>query len=447
MPILPLPALNALVTKAAKKVKTTAPLVAYKRHALHYVLKGIGNLPTPLLDRLNHYLKAPSAEQYPHTDAHLRLILAYNNKLKRPLHITHLLDLRRKFATDAIGLQAPEVWQQTSDNKNTDTVKLTANEAAPTISWQDKVIANADGGDMTIRCYQSGSNNTQKSDQNYTKKHQPNPDNVVMLFFHGGGFCIGDIDTHHEFCHTVSAQTGWAVVSVDYRLAPEHPAPTALRDCLAAYSWLADHCHTLGVSSSRIVLAGDSAGGCLATLVAQQITAPNKTQWQGLGKDDIADDSFIAMLQDLPHALAQLPLYPVTDIATDYPSKALYGQGFLLDNNDIEVFDAAYVQNSPLTQSHALISPMNGDNTSMCPSYIVAAELDILRDEGLAYAKQLEDTGIQVKVHTVLGAPHGFIHLMSVHKGIKHETDYIINEFADFVRQLLAEEKSVISSE
>ena len=432
MPILPIPSLNALMTKVTKTVKTTTSKQTTQPHVMHYLLKGLGKLPTPALERLNHYLNASTAEQYPYTDAHLRLILAISNKLKQPLTLDKLPTLRKKFGTDAVSLQEPNVWQQKSNDKNVSSV-----------SWQDKTIADADGGDMTIRCYQARSDTTQQHEQS----HQQNLDEVVVLFFHGGGFCIGDLDTHHEICHTLCNQTGWAVVSVDYRLAPEYTAPTALMDCLAAYNWLTEYCHTLGASPSRIVLSGDSAGGCLAALVAQQVTVPNKTQWQDLGKDDLADDSFINVLQDLPRPLAQLPLYPVTDYGAEYPSWMLYGQGLLLDHEDAEVFNTAYIKHSNLPQSHPLVSVMHGDDTQICPSYIVVAELDILRDQGLAYAEQLQDNDINVQSYTVLGAPHGFIHLMSVHQGIGREIDYIINEFATFVRQIISAEVDVILSE
>lgn len=256
---------------------------------------------------------------------------------------------------------------------------------------------------------------------------------------HGGGFCIGDIDTHHEFCHAICAKTGWAVVSVDYRLAPEHPAPTALRDCIAAYAWLAEHCHTLGARPARIVLAGDSAGGCLASLLAQQIAAPTASSWQDLG---LSGQSTYQLLQHLPQPMAQMPLYPVTDIETDYPSWALYGEGLLLDHADIAVFDVAYLQHSSLTREHPLISPMTSDNRQVCPTYIVAAELDVLRDQAFAYAEQLKGHGVAVETHTVLGAPHGFLHFMSVHQGLEQQTDYIIEQFARFVYQVLSMQKA-----
>ncbi|MGM8910965.1 alpha/beta hydrolase [Psychrobacter sp. 1U1] len=471
MPVLPTPSVNVLVNNIATIIKVlrnranseapkggllnnshlsfsrlnhrhssdTLHLPArYQKHALHHMLKSLGYLPTPLLDKLNALVNGADIQKYPHTDTHMRLIIALNNKLKRPLSLDSLPTLRHKFAADAVAMQAPDVWQQFDNQSKSlikDNAEINAKNNAKTrtqgkaktgavVRWQDDIIANADGDDMTVRCYQ----------QHKQGNDETNIDKTVMLFFHGGGFCIGDIDTHHEFCHTVCRRTGWSVVSVDYRLAPEYVAPTALRDCLAAYEWLAEHCHTLDALPSRIVLSGDSAGGCLAILVAQQITAPDATQWLNLGLD--AED-IISKLQDLPSPLAQLPLYPVTDIEATYPSWALYGKDLLLDYNDVEVFDTAYMQHSTLTGSHPLTSPMYGHNAHICPSYIVAAELDILRDEALVYADQLQDSRIATKTYTVLGAPHGFIHLMSIHKGVGHEAANIIDKFASFVRQLL----------
>ncbi|MBF4489856.1 hypothetical protein IOD06_08145 [Psychrobacter sp. N25K4-3-2] len=145
MPILPVPSLNALLTKTLKTVKKTAAKNVHQHHVLHHTLKGLDNLPTPLLERFNHQLKASTAEQYPLADAHLRLILAVSNKLKHPLALDKLPKLRQKFGTDAVSLQAPSVWQQNAD---------ASGNSENAVSWQDKTIANADGGDMTVRCYQ-----------------------------------------------------------------------------------------------------------------------------------------------------------------------------------------------------------------------------------------------------------------------------------------------------
>ncbi|GAF61827.1 lipase-esterase [Psychrobacter sp. JCM 18903] len=143
------------------------------------------------------------------------------------------------------------------------------------------------------------------------------------------------------------------------------------------------------------------------------------------------------LLEPLPKPLAQMPLYPVTDIETDYPSWELYGEGLLLDHADVAVFDAACLDNSPLPRQHILNCPMLGDNSKVCPTYIVAAELDVLRDEAFAYAKQLKVHGVAVETHTILGTPHGFIHFMSIHQGIGQKTGDIIKGFTSFVRDVI----------
>lgn len=423
--------LNEHYRYLGEKLASFMPSTDYQQHALHYVLKGLGYLPDTMLESLIRYLKGPTSKQYLSANAHLRFIIAVNGRLKTPLHLSRMLELRQRFAADAVAMQDPQVWQQ-ADSRKLISLKLTNNNGDADVNWQDKTIANADNEDMAVRCYQAGK---------YSKKN-PNPDEMVMLFFHGGGFCIGDLDTHHEFCHSVCAQTGWAVVSVDYRLAPEYAAPTALLDAISAYAWLAANSHTLGASPSRIVLAGDSAGGGLSTLLAQQLTSPNEKAWADLGA---AGQQMYKRLKTLPRPLAQMPLYPVTDIETDYPSWELYGEGLLLDHADVAVFDAAFMHNSPLPREHVLISPMLGDNSQVCPTYIVASELDVLRDEAFAYAEQLRVAGIAVETYTVVGAPHGFMHLMSIHKGLERETRFIIKDFARFVKEIISAESILVA--
>ncbi len=419
-------------TKSLTKIVLSyQPIAQYQQHTLHYALKTIGYLPTPLLEALVSYLKGPTSKQYLHANAHLRLIIAVNAKLKTPLQLDELVGLRQRFAIDAVAMQAPKVWRQENQQGNLiKRFKPIGKHNVASVIWQDKIIANADESaneaSMTIRCYKAANH------------ANDNPDQVAMLFLHGGGFCIGDINTHHEFCHAICAQTGWPVVSVDYRLAPEHPVPTALRDSIAAYAWLSDHCHTLGAQPSRIVLAGDSAGGCLASLLAQQIADPAPS-WLDL---DLQGQKTLNQLQNLPLPLAQMPIYPVTDIETDYPSWALYGEGLLLDHADIAVFDAACLQHSKLARTHPLLSPMTGNNRKVCPTFIIAAELDVLRDQAFAYAKQLTSYGVAVQIHTLLGAPHGFIHFMSVHQALEQETKYMIVQFEQFVYQLLSVQKA-----
>ncbi|WP_201537599.1 alpha/beta hydrolase [Psychrobacter immobilis] len=418
-----------------EKIFSYKPIASRQPHTLHYAMKSVGYLPNPILERLVGYLKGATSKQYLYADAHLRLILAVNSKFKSPLELTPMPELRKRFAVDAVAMQAPKVWKQASDTMLSNIKRFTKKGERP-VRWEDEVIANADEGDMTIRCYQAsvGSNQLGFKHIGLNKRHTHNPDEMVLLFFHGGGFCLGDVDTHHEFCHAICEQTGWPVVSVDYRLAPENPAPTALRDCITAYAWLAEHCHTLKASPSRIVLAGDSAGGGLCALVTQQITAPTENAWLDLGIDG---QKIFDLLQGLPKPLAQMPLYPVTDVETNYPSWDLYGEGLLLDHADVAVFDAACFQNSPLPRQHVLSSPMLGDNSQVCPTYIVVSELDVLRDEAFAYAEQLKNHGVLVRTNTVLGAPHGFIHFMNIHEGLGQETRDMIDEFVYFVHNII----------
>ncbi len=155
MKILPIPPLNAQLTKVVKVVETTAFKHANQRHLLHYFLKELGDLPKTVLEQLNRYLEAPTAEQYPHTDAHMRLILGLNHKLKPPIQITDLVQLRQKFATEMVAIQSPSVWQQANTDDTFKSKDSNNKENGNLVSWQDKIIANADGGEMIIRCYQA----------------------------------------------------------------------------------------------------------------------------------------------------------------------------------------------------------------------------------------------------------------------------------------------------
>ncbi|MGP5534744.1 alpha/beta hydrolase, partial [Psychrobacter celer] len=128
-------------------------VVNHQAHTLHYAMKGLGYLPLPLLESLVSYLGGPTSKQYLHADAHLRLILAINSKLKTPLELTPMPKLRERFAADAVAMQSPKVWQQTGDTLMNN-IKRFRKKGEVSVRWTDKVIANADDGDMTIRCYQ-----------------------------------------------------------------------------------------------------------------------------------------------------------------------------------------------------------------------------------------------------------------------------------------------------
>ncbi|WP_426258441.1 alpha/beta hydrolase [Sphingomonas sp. DC1600-2] len=207
----------------------------------------------------------------------------------------------------------------------------------------------------------------------------------LIVFFHGGGFVIGDLDTHASFCAEVSRTLDLPVLAVDYRLAPETPWPAAPDDCEAAARWAADSPAALSRKVTGLVTCGDSAGGNLAIVVAMA-------------------------LRDTPAAvpvIAQLPFYPATDTTQDYPSYSQFAEGYLLTRDSMDWFNAAYQAEA----EHIRASPLKGDLTGMPPAVVVTASLDPIRDQGRAYAAALARAGVAVVYREAVGNIHGFITL------------------------------------
>lgn len=190
----------------------------------------------------------------------------------------------------------------------------------------------------------------------------------VMVYFHGGGWCIGTLETHDNLCRHLARITGMNVVSVDYRLAPEHVFPAALDDAYAATRWVAEHAAELNCNASQLTVAGDSAGGNLA--IATCLRA-KEDGWKGITQ--------------------QLLFYPVCDSRMDSPSHALYAQMPILTR---EAMAAMWRHYHPGTPAHPLASIMQyPELTGLPPAVLVTAELDILRDEGEDFAKRLSQAG------------------------------------------------------
>jgi len=211
---------------------------------------------------------------------------------------------------------------------------------------------------------------------------EPGP---LVVYYHGGGFVIGDIETHASFCAEMARVLDLPVVSVDYRLAPEHPWPAAPDDCEAAARWLAGARAALGRAVTGLVLAGDSAGGNLAIVTAMA-------------------------LRDRPAAvpaIAQFPLYPATDASRPYPSYDEFADGYLLTRDSMEWFMAAY-RGDP---AHLRSSPLVGDLAGMPPAVVVTASLDPIRDQGRAYAAALIAAGVPTVFREAKGMIHGFANL------------------------------------
>jgi acetyl esterase len=204
----------------------------------------------------------------------------------------------------------------------------------------------------------------------------------VVAFYHGGGWVIGDLDTHDNMARSICAGARAVVVSVDYRLAPEHPFPAAAEDALAAARWIARHLGGLG-GDGRLAVAGDSAGGNLAAIVAQQL---------------LSDGTTLA---------GQLLIYPAIDAAGGYPSRAENGKGYFLEQETIDWFLRNYAGPSP-DASDPRLSPLHGNLAGLPPAMIVTAEYDPLRDEGEAYGAALEAAGGRADVTRLPGMIHGF---------------------------------------
>lgn len=226
---------------------------------------------------------------------------------------------------------------------------------------------------------------------------------ALLLYFHGGGFVIGDLDTHDSLCRLICRDGGIQVVSVDYRLAPEHKAPAAIDDAYAAYRWALDHASGLG--ATQIVVGGDSAGGNLAAVVAQQ-----------------ARDS------ELPLPALQLLLYPVTDWSSETRSKTLFADGFFLTRRDMDWFAAHYLDGAEVTAEDPLVSPLLSEDLSgLPPALVLTAGFDPLRDEGNRYARAMRDAGVVVDLREERSMIHAFASFFPLGGGSATATSAMIS--------------------
>ncbi|GAC1372201.1 MAG: alpha/beta hydrolase [Aquirhabdus sp.] len=227
----------------------------------------------------------------------------------------------------------------------------------------------------------------------------------LLVFFHGGGFFIGDLDTHDEACRVLCQHGQFNVLSVAYRLAPEHPAPAGIEDCLNALKWAHEHASDLSIDPTKIAVGGDSAGGNLAAVISQLAA----------GK---------------PYApVAQLLLYPVVDFVNKYPSHKTYGKGLFLDQSDMDNATHNYLAHSQVPLSDPRVSPIFGDLTGLPPALLVTAELDTLRDEGELYAMKMREAGSKCIAHRVEGQGHGFMNITPINRAAFKSIRRIAHDF------------------
>lgn len=211
----------------------------------------------------------------------------------------------------------------------------------------------------------------------------------IIVFYHGGGFALGTLRSHDGECRALASEVGAIVVSVDYRLAPEHRFPTAALDAIAAFRWVAARAESLGGDPSRIAVAGDSAGGNLAAVAARELRA------------------------DPVRPAFQLLIYPAVDFTRALPSHRHFEAGFFLTKASIDWFIDAYAP-SRADWTHPLASPLlQEDHSGLPPAFVLTAGFDPLRDEGDAYAAAMSAAGVKVRHRCYEPLVHGFFNMSS----------------------------------
>jgi acetyl esterase len=213
----------------------------------------------------------------------------------------------------------------------------------------------------------------------------------VLVYFHGGGWVICTLDTHDGQCRSLANGAGCVVVSVDYRLAPEHKFPAAPEDCYAATTWVAEHAHEIQGDASRLAIGGDSAGGNLTAVVAQ-----------------------MARDKGGPRLVFQLLIYPATHFRAETASMRENATDYGLTHDDMVWFMNHYL-NSEADETNPLASPLLAKNLSnLPPALVITAEYDPLRDEGEEYGQRLQQAGVPVTISRYDGMIHGFFGMASL---------------------------------
>lgn len=254
----------------------------------------------------------------------------------------------------------------------------------PELPAEDRVI-DGPGGDLRVRIYRPPSTGAAP----------------VVVFFHGGGFVAGDLDTHDGTARQHAVDADAVVVSVDYRLAPEHPFPAAVEDAMAATEWVAAHAAELGADPARLAVAGDSAGGNLAAVVAQ------------LARDAGG-----------PQIAFQLLWYPATTYDTSLPSFTENANAPIIDRDTLAAVTLAYAAAVDLRDPPPTLAPARAaDLAGLPPAYIAVAGHDPLRDDGIRYGELLSAAGVPVRVHNAKTQVHGYLGYAGVIPSATDATD------------------------
>jgi acetyl esterase len=230
----------------------------------------------------------------------------------------------------------------------------------------------------------------------------------VVVNFHGGGWVSGDARQSEWWCAGVAAGAGVVVISVEYRLAPEHPFPTATEDCYAVAKWVAEHGAELGVEGARLTVMGDSAGGNLAAVV-----------------------TLMARDRGAPDIALQVLIYPSVAVGVDFPSKHENADAPVLTAKDVANTPRLYLLGTDADTKDPYVSPLYAEHHDLPPTLIQTAQYDPLRDEGAAYAAALRDAGVDVRLTNYVDAVHGYASL----PGISPSAGQALAEAIEIIRQ------------
>lgn len=239
-----------------------------------------------------------------------------------------------------------------------------------------------------------------------SKARAPGP---VMVFFHGGGFVIGDLDTYAAHTAEVARLLDIPVISIDYRLAPEAPFPAAAEDCEAATRWIASNPEELGFEATGLIISGDSAGGNLTIVTTMAL------------RDNPAD---------IP-VILQHPVYPAVSSHADWQSVHDFAEGYLLTLDSMRWFNEHYQP----AMDEARGAPLDFDQAGMPPTLVTTASLDPLRDQGLAYFEKLKEAGVIARHYSADGNIHGYLNLRKAIPSAQQDLEYKIN----MLKEMLAE--------
>ena len=213
----------------------------------------------------------------------------------------------------------------------------------------------------------------------------------TLIYFHGGGFVVGGLESHDGLCRLLVAEGGFKLIAVDYRLAPEHPYPAAVHDAWAAFQWIEANAADLGIDGGRIAVGGDSAGGMLAAVLTQLARGKAK-----------------------PRIAYQLLLFPNTQVGGETSSLKEFAVGYFLERRTIEFFSSLYLPEGTDRNSPKVSPLRTKDFSGLPPAYVMLGGYDPLHDEGLAYAEKLKAAGVKVAIADYANLVHCFIYLQTV---------------------------------